>query len=38
MTITIQKPEDRFVTKISWLESKHSMNFGEHYDLSLIHI
>ena len=32
MTITIQKPEDRFVTKISWLDSKHSMNFGEHYD------
>jgi redox-sensitive bicupin YhaK (pirin superfamily) len=32
MTVTIQKPEDRFVTKISWLDSKHSMNFGEHYD------
>jgi len=32
MTITIQKPEDRFVTKIGWLDSKHSMNFGEHYD------
>ena len=32
MTVTIQKPEDRFVTKIGWLDSKHSMNFGEHYD------
>lgn len=32
MSITIQKPEDRFVTQIGWLDSKHSMNFGEHYD------
>ena len=32
MTITIQKPEDRFVTDIGWLDSKHSMNFGGHYD------
>jgi len=32
MTITIQRPEDRFVTDIGWLDSKHSMNFGEHYD------
>jgi len=32
MTVTIQKPEDRFVTNIGWLDSKHSMNFGEHYD------
>ncbi len=32
MSITIQKPEDRFVTQIGWLDSKHSMNFGEHSD------
>lgn len=32
MSITIQKPEDRFVTDIGWLDSKHSMNFGDHYD------
>ena len=31
MTITIQKPEERFVTRIGWLDSKHSFNFGEHY-------
>jgi len=32
MSITIQQPEDRFVTQIGWLDSKHSMNFGEHHD------
>jgi hypothetical protein len=32
MNITIQQPEDRFVTRIGWLDSKHSMNFGEHSD------
>ncbi|MCU1393852.1 MAG: yhhW 3 [Ilumatobacteraceae bacterium] len=32
MSITIQQPEDRFVTDIGWLDSKHSMNFGEHFD------
>lgn len=31
MTTTIQKPQDRFHTQISWLDSKHSFNFGEHY-------
>jgi len=31
MTITIQKPDDRFSTRIGWLDSKHSFNFGEHY-------
>ncbi|MEO6125116.1 MAG: pirin family protein [Ilumatobacteraceae bacterium] len=31
MTIAIKKPQDRFHTKISWLDSKHSFNFGEHY-------
>ncbi len=32
ISITIQRPEDRFVTDIGWLDSKHSMNFGDHYD------
>jgi redox-sensitive bicupin YhaK (pirin superfamily) len=31
MTITIQKPDERFLTNIGWLDSKHSFNFGEHY-------
>ena len=31
MSITIQKPQDRFVTDIGWLDSKHSFNFGDHY-------
>ncbi len=31
MTITIQKPTERFVTNIGWLDSKHSFNFGDHW-------
>lgn len=31
MSITIQRPEDRFVTDIGWLDSKHSFNFGPHW-------
>ncbi len=31
MVISIQKPQDRFVTDIGWLDSKHSFNFGPHY-------
>ncbi len=31
MTITIQRPNERFHTMIDWLDSKHSFNFGEHY-------
>jgi len=30
MTISIQQPQERFVTDIGWLDSKHSFNFGEH--------
>jgi redox-sensitive bicupin YhaK (pirin superfamily) len=30
--ITIRKSEDRFLTKIDWLESRHAFSFGEHYD------
>jgi len=31
MTITIQRPDERFITDIGWLDSKHSFNFGDHY-------
>src|SRR4051794_39019517 len=31
MTLTVQRADDRFVTKIDWLDSKHSFNFGGHY-------
>ena len=31
MTITVQKPQDRFHTEVSWLDSQHSFNFGEHF-------
>ncbi len=31
MIITIQRPGERFVTNVGWLNSKHSFNFGEHY-------
>jgi redox-sensitive bicupin YhaK (pirin superfamily) len=34
MTITVQRPSDRFVTSIDWLDSKHSFNFGGHYRAS----
>lgn len=31
-TIDVRKAEDRYATKISWLDSKHSFSFGPHYD------
>lgn len=31
MTTTILQPDDRFLTDIGWLDSKHSFNFGGHY-------
>jgi len=31
MTIKIQKPTERFVTDVGWLDSKHSFNFGNHW-------
>jgi quercetin 2,3-dioxygenase len=31
MTLTVQRAADRFLTKIDWLDSKHSFNFGGHY-------
>jgi redox-sensitive bicupin YhaK (pirin superfamily) len=30
-TVTVQRAADRFATKIGWLDSKHSFNFGEHW-------
>ncbi|MBM3933335.1 MAG: pirin family protein [SAR202 cluster bacterium] len=30
--IEIQRAEDRFVTKTSWLQGRHSFSFGWHYD------
>jgi hypothetical protein len=29
--VTIQRADERFVTDIGWLDSKHSFNFGNHY-------
>src|SRR5262245_34223842 len=31
-TIDIRRSEDRFLTKTSWLDYKHSFSFGHHYD------
>jgi redox-sensitive bicupin YhaK (pirin superfamily) len=31
-TIDVRPAEDRFATKIPWLDSKHSFSFGGHYD------
>ncbi|WP_280298310.1 pirin family protein [Nocardia neocaledoniensis] len=32
MTIELHRGGDRMKTRISWLDSKHSFSFGEHYD------
>jgi redox-sensitive bicupin YhaK (pirin superfamily) len=31
MNVTVQHPDERFVTDIGWLDSKHSFNFGNHW-------
>ena len=31
-TIDVRRAEDRFVTRIGWLDSKHSFSFGHHRD------
>jgi hypothetical protein len=31
-TVDVRRADDRFATKISWLDSKHSFSFGPHYD------
>jgi quercetin 2,3-dioxygenase len=30
--LDVRRAEDRFATRISWLDSKHSFSFGPHYD------
>ncbi|TWP54282.1 pirin family protein [Lentzea tibetensis] len=32
MTVDVRRADDRFKTKISWLDSKHSFSFGGHWD------
>jgi hypothetical protein len=36
-TIDIRRAQDRFATKISWLDSKHSFSFGHQYDADNTH-
>jgi redox-sensitive bicupin YhaK (pirin superfamily) len=36
-TIDIRRADDRFSTKIDWLDSKHSFSFGQHYDQANTH-
>ena len=31
MTITIQRADDRFLTDVGWLHSRHNFNFADHY-------
>ncbi|MFI5347689.1 MAG: pirin family protein [Elusimicrobiota bacterium] len=35
--ISVQKNEDRFRTKIGWLDGRHSFSFGPHYDPTNTH-
>src|SRR3954453_13143491 len=37
MTTTVHHAQDRFHTKIDWLDSWHSFSFGSHYDLTNTH-
>ena len=32
MTVDVHRAQDRFATRLSWLDSKHSFSFGRHYD------
>jgi len=32
MTTDLRRSEERFATRISWLDSRHSFSFGGHYD------
>jgi len=31
-TIDVRRPDQRFVTQLGWLDSKHSFSFGHHHD------
>lgn len=35
--VDVRRADDRFKTKISWLDSKHSFSFGRHYDATNTH-
>jgi redox-sensitive bicupin YhaK (pirin superfamily) len=37
MTTTVHRAQDRFHTKIDWLDSWHSFSFGSHYDRKNTH-
>src|SRR5215475_9386599 len=37
MTTTVQRAQDRFHTKIDWLDSWHSFSFGGHFDRNNTH-
>jgi redox-sensitive bicupin YhaK (pirin superfamily) len=37
MTITLQRADDRFHTRLDWLDSWHSFSFGHHYDPANTH-
>lgn len=36
-TIDLRRADDRFVTRIDWLDSKHSFSFGPHHDPTNTH-
>ncbi|WP_433244407.1 pirin family protein [Streptosporangium sp. CA-135522] len=36
-TVDVRRADERFVTGISWLDSKHSFSFGGHYDAANTH-
>ena len=36
-TVDVRRAEDRFKTRISWLDSKHSFSFSRHYDPANTH-
>lgn len=35
--VDVRRADDRFLTKIGWLDSKHSFSFGHHYDRGNTH-
>ncbi|WP_446216416.1 pirin family protein [Micromonospora sp. IBHARD004] len=35
--VDVRRAEDRFATRLSWLDSKHSFSFSRHYDPANIH-
>ncbi|MEU8037489.1 pirin family protein [Streptosporangium sp. NPDC049046] len=37
MNVDIRRSDERYATKIPWLDSKHSFSFGRHQDLSNTH-